>query len=401
MKPSLDPGAPVRALFFALLPAAAVAGGLALAVMIAVAGAASLRPTLLKQAFETRPLPILFLLLFVAWAATSSLWSAHSAHQQAPKLAATVLLGLMFAGAAAAPETRRLTRAGAIAAFCVTAALLGIEAVAQLPLNRAAQPELVDWDLARNPARGVVVLLGLAWAIAAGAFADERPRLALAVLAVSGLLAAQFGQAANLAAFGAGLGGFALALAAPRFALVLVSAGLAAWVLSAPLLTPLLVDNQPLVDRLPFSLAHRAGIWDYVCQRIWETPILGHGLDAARAVDETLLVRGQEMSAVPLHPHSASLQIWFETGAVGAVLAAGALALGGWRLSRSFARNRLAAAAACATLASYGVLANISFGAWQEWWNAAMLMAAGVIAAFAPHSDYAAASWHAEQDALA
>ena len=71
---------------------------------------------------------------------------------------------------------------------------------------------------------------------------------------------------------------------------------------------------------------------------------------------------------------------------------------GGWRLSRAFANNRPAAAAACATLAAYGLLADLSFGAWQEWWNAAMLTAAAAIGAFAPQSDYAAASWHAARN---
>ncbi len=392
-----DAGAPVRALFFAALPAAAAAGGLALAPLIGLAGALSLRPSILRQFIENKPVSILLLLAFVAWAGVSTQWSINPDHSQWPKLAATLVLGLVFAAAAAAPATRRLTRAGAIAAFVVLVALLAVEATWNLPLSRAANPGAELWVVEGNPAKGVTILLGLGWAIAAGALADERPRLALATLAACGACATQFGQAANFAAFGLGLGAFALALIAPRFALMAISAALAAWMLAAPFATPLLSDSS-LVERLPFSLAHRVGIWDFVSQRIVEAPVIGHGLDASRAVTDMIVVRGQEVSAVPLHPHSLSLQIWFETGGVGAALAALALWFGGMRLSRTFANNRPAAAAVCATLAAYGLLADLSFGAWQEWWNAAMLTAAAAIAAFAPQSDYAAASWHAERN---
>ncbi|MBC7770255.1 MAG: O-antigen ligase family protein, partial [Phycisphaerales bacterium] len=55
----------------------------------------------------------------------------------------------------------------------------------------------------------------------------------------------------------------------------------------------------------------------------------------------------------------------------------------GWALSRAFAANRPAAAAAAATLASLGIIANLSFGVWQEWWNATIFVAAALVAALA------------------
>jgi O-antigen ligase len=87
------------------------------------------------------------------------------------------------------------------------------------------------------------------------------------------------------------------------------------------------------------------------------------------------------MLALPVHPHSASLQIWYETGAVGALLAAGALLTAGLRMSRAYARNRPAAAAACATLASLGLIANVSYGVWAEWWMATMFAVAALVGA--------------------
>ena len=79
-------------------------------------------------------------------------------------------------------------------------------------------------------------------------------------------------------------------------------------------------------------------------------------------------------------------------GAVG--LAACALAFGGLKLASLLANNRAAAAASCAALLAYGVLANVSFGAWQEWWNATMLLTAATVAAFASQTDYRAGAWH-------
>src|SRR5262249_38949885 len=105
------------------------------------------------------------------------------------------------------------------------------------------------------------------------------------------------------------------------------------------------------------------------------------GLDASRAVTDRLQVRDVNIRAIPLHPHSASLQIWFETGAVGAALAAGTLIAAGFALSRLLANNRPTAAASCATLASLGLIANVSFGLWQEWWIATMFIAAALTAA--------------------
>ena len=98
----------------------------------------------------------------------SSAWSPYPDHVQAPKLAATIGLGLVFAWAASRADARRLTRAGCLAAFCVLAALLTVEAIADLALNRAVRPEAPDWVLEGNPTRGAVILLALTWAVAGG-----------------------------------------------------------------------------------------------------------------------------------------------------------------------------------------------------------------------------------------
>ncbi len=379
-----DLGGSARAAFFALLPAAAVSGGLAIAVLITAAGALSFRSSLIRQVTEIRPIIVLALLAFVAWAIVSSAWSPYPDHVQAPKLAATIGLGLVFAWAAARPDSRRLTRAGCLAAFLVLAALLAVEGFADLALNRAVRPDAPDWVLEGNPTRGAVILLALTWAVAGGLWVwgrRWRPTLATAALLIGAVIAGQFHQLANVIAFGLGLGAFGLGFAAPRLAPLLVTGAAAFWMLAAPFLTPLAFADTRFVESLPYSWAARAGIWDYVCARIAERPWIGHGLDASRAVTDFIQVQGRATEAIPLHPHSASLQIWFETGLIGAGLAAAALLLGGRSLSRAFAQNRAAAAAACGTIAALGFIANVSYGIWQEWWIAAMFLAAAAIGA--------------------
>jgi O-antigen ligase len=195
---------------------------------------------------------------------------------------------------------------------------------------------------------------------------------ALGVVAASGFISLQFGQFANTVGFVAGITAFATALLAPRVILIAVFAVLLLWLIGAPFVTPALASAID-AERLPFSWSARVEIWSYVCERIWERPWFGHGLDAARA----------HMPAVPVHPHSASLQIWFELGAGGVVLAGALLIASARTLLRRFGDNRPAAAAAAGTVAAVGVVANVSFNLWAEWWLAAMFVAAGVVGALA------------------
>lgn len=385
MKHDFGPSSLGLALFFALAPAIAAGGALGLPVLMCLAGAAALRPRMVQAALAERPIALAFVILFAAWAALSSAWSPYSATEQAAKIIALIAFGLPFCAAACANEkTRRFAVAGGLATVLVLTVLLAIESIWALPLNRAAQPNEDPGELVRNYARASSFLISVVWAGAGALIAlggGVRFGTMLAMLTASVVVAIQYDQLGNGIAFAVGAVAFAMALAAPRITLHAVSGALAAWMLAAPFLTPFIVGNPRILDALPLSWAARAGIWDYVCARILEQPWIGHGLEASRAVTDRIQVRDIDMRGTPVHPHSASLQIWFETGLVGAVLAATALVFGGRWLARKYANNRPAAAAACATLASIGVTANISFGIWAEWWIATMFVAAALVGA--------------------
>jgi O-antigen ligase len=375
-----------RAAFFALLPAIAIGGAMALPVLTVIAGLASLRPSLLRQVLEKRPLAIVLLAAFAVWAALSSLWSDWDG-PTAGKVLPLLALGLAFAAAAVANErAARLSIAGALATFAVLAPLLAIEATMDMPLNRIAAPHLPEGELNRNPGRGLVVLLAVTWPCVAALVAAGTPARRIAagmVVVVGGTLSLQFGQLSTAIGFGVGLIAFAIAFATPALLLRVISAGLAGWMMLAPFLTPLLVSSPRLVEAVPLSWAARIAIWRYTCEQILAQPWIGHGLDAGRAVSDRIAIRGLEMRGVPVHPHSASLQIWFETGVVGAALVAALIGFGGWRLARGLEHDKPAAAAAAAVLAMFGLIANVGWSVWQEWWMATLLLTAGLVGAVA------------------
>lgn len=231
------------------------------------------------------------------------------------------------------------------------------------------------------------------------------PVLPRALLLVAGaaVLVALPGDTAKIAAV-LGLLVSAATLHAPRLVPRLVGGGLAALILVMPLLVHA-IPSLP-VERLPPSALHRMLIWDFAATRIAERPVLGWGMEASRTVpggrdnppadtlarmrvtDPALLqwFALPQIQILPLHPHNGALQVWLELGGIGALIAA-VLA---WLLGLAAARAPHAPAAAGA-LASAAVTAMLSFGAWQAWWVAAMLLAAATCVAL-PRKDAAARS---------
>lgn len=384
MNKALGPADIARAAFFALLPAVAAGGAMGLPVFLSITGLASLDPSLLRQVLEKRPRVLALLAVWAAWAAVTSLWSPWDG-PTAVKTVALLALGLPFIAAAGANEkSGTLVLCAAVAAFIVLATLLGIEAAFDMPLNRGIQPQVTDGELNRNPSRGLIVLLALTWPVLAWLLTRRRSwsaALAGLIMIAACALSLQFDQLVTAIGLGAASFVFALALFARRLVILTLSIGLAVWMLIAPFATPLLVSSQQLLESVPLSWAHRIAIWRYTCTRIMESPFLGHGIDAGRTTTDMLVVRGLETRGIPVHPHSASLQIWYDLGLIGALLSATLLAYSGWHLSRAFAHDRYAGAATAAVLAMLGLMANVGWSVWQEWWLATLLLTAALIAA--------------------
>jgi exopolysaccharide production protein ExoQ len=165
--------------------------------------------------------------------------------------------------------------------------------------------------------------------------------------------------------------------AAARALLVLAPAAVLVMPI-VPLLTP---PDQPLLPRtmLKPSAMHRLVIWHFTDTRIADKPLLGWGLDSARAMpggkDFTFLpgAPGQveRYEQLPLHPHNGALQVWLELGAVGALVGALVVVVMLSRLTPA----TLAPATRAAGLAAFVAAAievSLSYGIWQSWWIAAL-----------------------------
>jgi O-antigen ligase len=330
--------------------------------------------------------PAATLLAFTAWTIATITWSPLTGWQTPAKLAAMWGFGFAFVlSVAAAPAKARGVIAAAGAFACLgLAAMLAVEALWDMPMNRSAQPNAETGALIRNPGKGASLLLVLAFGLAGALGGAGRIGAGLSLAGVSAAvaLAAAFGMDANLLAALAGLAAFGLAQLAPGFALGLTAGGIAGWLMLAPLLAPLIGSLPGLAAQLPLSWQQRLEIWRFAEARIMEKPLTGWGLDGARSFKGQFLQIGdQQFPAIPLHPHSASLHIWLETGAIGATLAAACIIATAAAAARALHGDRIRLGAASAAMAVIAVLWNVSYGAWQEWWMTAPFLAAALILA--------------------
>jgi len=150
------------------------------------------------------------------------------------------------------------------------------------------------------------------------------------------------------------------------------------------------------IEFLSHSMAHRIVIWKNTVGYITKKPILGHGFDTSRALSSQKDIKKiiffpdiEDLKwpiltePIPLHPHNMVLQVWLETGFLGAV----GLVLFLSALVRAVFRNFLNSRDSAATfgIASGAFLmAGLSFGAWQSWWLATLFLIAVVCAAVFP-----------------
>ena len=395
-------------LVLATLPILAVAGGLGLATSVALLGIGGVLVGLGKRGYgrdgQRAKLPPAFwaLLALTLWAFVATLWSAYERNPLASN-ALKIVAGLLLYWVAAAALSHtydRNPRAVRIAAWSAFLALVLITCIDLAtsyglshlvdPLNPGENPDLRLRDAEMNVGHGITVGLLLLPAALVGAGQGLRPHGRAAALVGS----LQLGAAFFLCSWMSGLWAGAIAVVAlslamllararPQVSMAAVGVASALSILLAPaisILSGTLTAAQKAA--LPFSWEHRVESWRFIGERIAERPLFGHGFDASRTFDQTLNIRGYDMSLVSLHPHNAGLQIWLELGGVGAFLATLAVLaltlLGmGWA-----GQNRDRAMAVAGFIAVATVISGVSYGIWQEWWWASLFLCAGLIPVF-------------------
>ena len=360
-----------------LTPWMAWLGPLGFAALMALAGLLCL-PAVRIPARQT-PLAII-LLLGLAWAGFSTLWTAQRAQvvEDSVALKLAVQLPLYFAawcGArradpAIAGLALRILAWGLAAYGCLL--LLeaftggGVYGTLRVLIEDPIRPDLGR----KNIAQGSFVL-ALIWPVAAVAGLRAGAPLWLAVPMAVGtaVLAQGFLSDAPVLAVGLALGVGATVWIWPRSAPKAMGLAAAGMMLVMPLLI-LAVRMAGAGAHLPTSWDQRMGYWAFTMGRIADHPWRGWGLDASRAFSPE----------IQLHPHNGALQIWLELGAVGAVLAALTWAFVFRRLARD--ERSLLTAGTAGSVAVYLFFGLVSFGVWQEWWLALAALVA-VVAALA------------------
>jgi O-antigen ligase len=313
--------------------------------------------------------------LLVAWAVASAFWSPaalpHDAKSFGRFTGLHLFQQLLFSGAlivtARALPAERASKAIAWVGGGLIALILVLiaEALTGATLFRSLQPLVgkqveASWAL-RSVAQGSYVLIMLLWPVAAGLWASGRRRFAGAFAGGAILALALLHVAAPLAALLSSAIAFALVARFGRPAAIGALAVAVLQTLGVPwLMWRLAHDGVFAAQRphLPPSWAARIDIWSFTSARMAEKPLLGWGLDASR------MFKG----GIPLHPHDAPLQLWFELGVVGAILGALIWAFIFWRFAEAPPSRRLYAAAGTATAWCAMIIGAFSFSQWQEWW---------------------------------
>lgn len=201
---------------------------------------------------------------------------------------------------------------------------------------------------------------------------------ALAVLTALAVLWCTFASESGAAKLGLVvlIAGWAVTLLLPRLSLAAMALAFAATLALAPVMGQLADRAIPPSVHAELSGSHsrdRVDIWLSFGEAIRARPLIGSGFGASAALEtHPVAARVSEPRRLLLavgHPHSAPVQIWVETGLVGALLlgfAGLALLLRLRRLPASDLAPRLAVFAAAFAMASVG------HGAWQGWWIAVL-----------------------------
>lgn len=244
-------------------------------------------------------------------------------------------------------------------------ALLTVEGFSRAAIYQAMMAAVHGYtrpDLAvRALAQGGYVAAVLAWPVGMAFHGQGRTKLALAVALFSPLSLILMRGFAPTGGLLVSLPVFFLVMRTGRPAIMALAAFIAAYMLLTPVMM-LLVEHFGLYGlmkpHLPPSWGERLRIWSFVADQFVHHPLRGAGLDASRTFP----------GVVPLHPHNAPLQLWYELGVPGGLLGAGFWVWLWRRIASRADDDRLFAAVASATATVYIFISAVGFGLWQEWW---------------------------------
>ncbi len=389
-----------------LLPPVAIVVPLGVAPLLVFAILAIAVTRLLSDAgFDVfRKIPAFFLILFVLWAATTLFWTPELLRgaRTVAKLALFFAGGLLAIDSAAKLATADRHRCGTALLIGVASAIIYLsvdmysDGVIRGAILRALGDGVFQRYMLNRPVAIIVLLLWPALIVIKRRYPGWMVWLGL--IAIIGLLAGTENTTALIALI---VGTLVYSIASisrflPALRVVCI-AGVVLSLLALPFFsgTSDKIKSWNALSSVENSFVHRLYIWDFAATRALEKPLSGWGIEASRGLAEKFKPdpgskRMQtpiesrrlffEENRLPLHPHSAGLQIWVELGVIGIVLCGGFLGSICW-----FAASRLQFGVACPPLLALIVtgftICSSGFGIWQSWWMSSLWLSA--ILAFA------------------
>jgi len=371
----------------ALVSPLAVAPLFALVAVAAIAGA---MPALLQAAWPRAGIALFA--IAILWAGASSLWALQPDLVWRLWISITVsaIGGLALIAVADTLPIVERERVGRFLVIGLVIALtvLTIEAIPRYLGLRPTPQQWIITHLARrfNPSslnRASTLIALVAW-IGAATLARRYgwPRACL-LPAWAALVAPAFESLAAVVASMVAAGAALLVAYAGQTTRRLAIASVVVGFTLMPLIPHWQVFYRYFANRTrDGSVWHRTEIWSFVADRIAERPLLGWGLNAARAVPGGKELFEPGVEKLPLHPHNAVLQLWLELGAVGAAIG-GAIAILILYAATSPAHARGTRIGMTAAAAAALTIAATAYGLWQGWWMAALWLVAALARACA------------------
>lgn len=371
-----------------LLPVLSHAGGLGLAPLVAILGGVGLLTYHRYNMFDV-PSWVWMLLVFLVWAALTSLWSPYEDTQTLTNpvkllIGAFLYLGAMLTFKTATVHDRSLLRHMFVAAAVLSIGLLLIDIFSGYALTFLVDPLQAGEDSLRK--RGDTEMnLGHAITVLALMLAPvmmmirRQFNLGLILSLIFALFVACTAIFGQLMIGVLSVMGTVIFMVAARLK-PLTTLRFLVWVailsiLMAPFVGYALGFVPDTVKAsMPFSWEHRLEMWTYTADKILAAPLWGHGFDAVRTFDDTFSSRGiNDWPIVSLHPHNAGLHIWVETGLIGAALCVITIMLMGLAAEEFIYKSPLRAIATCGFLAAVIIISNVTYGIWQDWWWAIVI----------------------------
>ena len=374
----------ILCLVFVLWPIASLIGGQAFAILVAL-GALSTAAVSVRR---LRPrLYMLALLAFFAFAGASVLWSPRpialvefdleamkfSVRSEVIRVGLLIIAGgalMAVAQGLDAGARRRVSQVATIAllaqlAIVVLLTLFEREAIGFFYPNRP------DDEGVQNISRNCLIMAVAAPFLIAGLTQGKRRGLAISitvvVLAVEVAVLLKREVYAGLLALGFAGAGWVIVRLAPKRGFQIIGSLAALAILSTPVWSWAASRGADATSAAS-TIDYRQLIWERTLEVVAEKPVTGGGVGVLRTMRDTFESGGfSSQLVIPNHPHNMALQLWAETGAIGAVLLAAALLLASFRLPAPSALGATGPRTAM-LVGVMGAVGCVSFDLWNEWW---------------------------------